>query len=79
MELKDIMSSRLYNCRKELGLSQAQIGKMLMISDKAVASYEQGRNNIPNVYLLQLSQIYGVSLNYLYGIQNHSFHFATFY
>lgn len=73
MELKDIMSSRLYNCRKELGLSQAQIGKMLMISDKAVASYEQGRNNIPNVYLLQLSQIYGVSLNYLYGISDEKY------
>lgn len=70
MELKEIMASRLYQCRKELGLSQAQVGEKLMISDKAIASYEQGRNNVPNIYLLQLSQLYCVSLNYLYGVSD---------
>lgn len=70
MELKEIIANRLYNCRKEMKLSQGDVGKLLSVSDKTIASYEQGRNNVPNIYLLQLSRIYGVSLNYLYGVSD---------
>lgn len=56
---------RITNLRKEAGMSQAQLAKKLNVSPSALGNYEQGRR-LPNVDLLiQMSQLFNVSLDYL--------------
>lgn len=56
---------RITNLRKESGMSQAQLAKKLNVSPSALGNYEQGRR-LPNVDLLiQMSQLFNVSLDYL--------------
>lgn len=64
------MISRL---RKKLGLTQAELAKKLNISDKAVSKWETGSGYPEITQLPELSEIFGVSIDYLlkgdpYGI-----------
>ena len=51
--------------RKELGLTQAELGEKLNISDRAVSKWEQGEGD-PNLTIIpDIAKILGVSLDYL--------------
>ncbi len=53
--------------RKEMGLTQAELGEKISYSDKSVSKWESG-NGAPDVYvLLKMSHIFGVSVNDLLG------------
>lgn len=41
--------------RKELGLSQPQLGRFLGVSGRTVQDWEQGRRNMPPIYLSYLA------------------------
>lgn len=61
MELKD----KLYTLRREKGLSQEQFASALEVSRQAVSKWETGQV-IPEVSkLIQISDLFGVSLDYL--------------
>ena len=56
--------------RKEKGLTQAELGDMLGVSNQAVSKWELGMT-MPDVTLLpQISKVLGVTLTDLYGISD---------
>ena len=59
------VAERIRNERKKKNLSQKQLGEMIMLSRQTVASYEAGRTEPDIATLKKLSEIFGVSLDYL--------------
>lgn len=61
-------------CLKELrqkkGLTQAQVAKRLSLSKTAISGYENNIKNPSIEVLTQLSILYGVSADYLLGLEN---------
>lgn len=59
------LNERIKQLRKEKGLTQTQLADSLGVTDKAVSKWEVGEAN-PDISLLaKLSEIFGVSIDYL--------------
>ena len=62
-EINKLIAKNLTFYRKEAGLTQAELAERINYSDKSVSKWESG-NGIPDVYtLMQLAELYGVTLN----------------
>ena len=62
-ELKDIIAANLIRLRQGAGLTQLQLAEMLNYSDKAVSKWERGES-IPDLrVLIQLAQLYHITLD----------------
>ncbi len=59
--------TRLRELRKEARMTQAQLAKNLSYGYTAIANYESGRNQPSIEGLIQLSNIFHVSVDYLLG------------
>lgn len=53
------------SCRKEKGLTQAQLAEKLNITDRAVSKWETGKSMPDSSIMLELCQILGISVNEL--------------
>ena len=62
-----ILSERLVQCRKEAGLTQAQIAIYADITEKAYQNYEAMRREPKLEILIRVADTLGVSLDYLTG------------
>jgi len=62
---KEAIASRLALARKQAGLSQAQVAKMLDLHRPSISEAEAGRRNVTAIELAKLAEIYGVSLDWL--------------
>ena len=60
-----MLGTRIASLRQNHGLSQAELAQKLHISTSTVGMYEQGRREPSVDTLVTLSQIFGVSLDYL--------------
>lgn len=60
-----MIGERITVLRKRAKLSQEQLAKQLNVSASAIGMYEQGRREPSIGTLVELSQIFGVSLDYL--------------
>lgn len=58
---------RIKSVRKDHGWSQQQMANRLHISRSAYAAYESGRTACPPAILIQLSQLYNTSIDFLLG------------
>jgi transcriptional regulator with XRE-family HTH domain len=60
---------RLRRARMELGLSQGEVAELARISKSVIEKYESRLNlRIPNTpQLFKLSEVYGLSVDYLLG------------
>lgn len=64
-ELKLITASNLISLRTSAGLTQAELGAKLNYSDKNISKWERGES-IPDAFVLvQLSELYGVTADYI--------------
>lgn len=63
MEIKEVLKK----LRKEKGITQEEISKILNISRGAYAKYETGANLPPAPNIKKLADFYGVSADYLLG------------
>ena len=64
-ELKLISASNIIKLRTAAGFTQAELGQALNYSDKTISKWERGEA-IPDAYvLLRMSEIFGVSVDYL--------------
>lgn len=61
---------RLIILRGKSGESQAQIGKLLGVTNSAVSRWECGKNEIPAWAIVELSKHFGVSTDWLLGVVN---------
>ena len=62
---KEAIASRLALARKQAGLSQAQVAKMLKLHRPSISEAEAGRRNVTATEVTKLAEIYGVSLEWL--------------
>lgn len=59
------MDLRLRELREDNDLTQAEIAKILNISQRAYSHYEIGSREIPLELLIKLADYYSVSLDYI--------------
>jgi len=61
------LGTRIKIYRKETGLTQIQLAKVLGISQQHMGSFENGIRKIPASMLPTLAELFGISLETLYG------------
>ena len=59
---------KIKNLRVNSGMKQVQLAKRLGITKSAVNSWETGTNSPSLSYIIKLAQIFGVSTDYLLGV-----------
>ena len=64
------MFRRIRDLREDHDLTQKDIAKKLNCSQQVYSNYELGQRDIPTDILIKLSQIYGVSTDYILEISN---------
>ena len=60
-----MLGPRIAALRRNAGWSQAELAKQLQVSPSAVGMYEQGRREPSAATLVAMSQLFGVSTDYL--------------
>lgn len=59
---------RVRELREDHDMRQIDIAKYLRMSQTGYSKYETGENDIPTNILIQLSHLYGVSVDYILGL-----------
>lgn len=59
------LGNKLHNLRKAEGMSQEQLAAQMTVSRQAVSKWELGESNPDIDYIIQLSEIFQVSTDYL--------------
>ena len=54
---------KLKSYRKAANLTQQEVAELLQIPQSQIVRYEQGKNELPLRYLIQLCKIYGITPN----------------
>lgn len=67
----DKVAARFRTVRTENGLTQAQFGNMLSVSQDTVSLWETGKSVPPAEYIFAISKRFGVSADYLLGISDY--------
>ena len=62
------MQNRISCLRKQCCLSQEQLAEILRISQSSLSQYEKDKLAIPSVVLIQMSEYFEVSVDYILGI-----------
>ena len=65
--MRDILASRLKQCRKEQGLTQWEVAVYCNITEKAYQNYELMTREPRLEILVKIADIFQVSLDYLVG------------
>jgi len=63
-----LIGERLYDLRKDRGLSQDELGEILNINKHSISSYERGRSEPPDEIKIILAKYFNVSVDYLLGL-----------
>ena len=67
MSYMDFFSQRVYQLRKQRGLSQKELGAAVGLSHKAISTIESGLRATTIEKLVLLADFFGVSTDYLLG------------
>lgn len=59
---------KIKNLRVHSGMSQVQLAERLGITKSAVNAWESGTNSPSLSYIIKLAQVFGVSTDYLLGV-----------
>lgn len=65
------MYRRLRDLREDNDYSQEYLAKYLSCSQSSYSKIEAGKRQLPTGYLIKLSNLYGVSTDYLLGLTNY--------
>ena len=60
-----MLGTRIAALRREAGMNQAELARLLQVSPSAVGMYEQGRREPSAQMLLTLAKVFGVSVDYI--------------
>ena len=64
-EVKDIVAKNIHELRKKNNMTQLELAEKLNYSDKTVSKWEKGENSPDITVLVEIANIFGVSLDYL--------------
>ena len=67
MDYMPFFSQRIYELRKQRGLSQKELGEAVGLSHKAISTIESGSRSTTVEKLVLLADFFGVSTDYLLG------------
>ena len=62
--------NRLKSIRKENGMSQSALAKLLGVAQNTISNWENGNRLIDNGMLLKISSVFDVSTDYILGRDN---------
>lgn len=69
--MNESIGERIRRLRKERGLSSAETGKRIRMSDTYLCQVERGEHQ-PGLFMAaELAKLFGVSLDYLAGLTDH--------
>lgn len=68
MQSESVLGTRIFEQRKKLGLSQAQLGAKIGLSHKAISTLESGTRGTSLDKLIELAYVFRVSTDYLLGL-----------
>lgn len=63
-----MIGGRLYDLRKDAGLTQDELAAIININKHSISSYERDRSEPPDNIKILLAQYFGVSVDYLLGV-----------
>lgn len=61
---------RIRDLREDSDLSQADVARILGISQQHYSMYESGKRELPMHHFITLAKFYNVSLDYITGLTN---------
>ena len=64
------MTNRIRECRKAAGLSQKYVSVTLGIAGPSISNWESGKTNPSHDNLVRLAALYGVTVDYLLGLDD---------
>lgn len=64
------MYRRIRDLREDHDYKQREVARMLNCSQQVYSNYELGQRDIPTDILIQLSNLYDVSTDYILGLTN---------
>lgn len=65
-----MISEKIKSLREKSGLSQSEIAAQLHISRSSVSSWEMGLTVPSTAFIVQLSKLFNVSTDCLFGLEN---------
>ncbi|MDG3145771.1 helix-turn-helix transcriptional regulator [Streptococcus suis] len=65
------MYRRLRDLREDIDYSQEYLAEYLSCSQSSYSKIDAGKRQLPTDYLIKLSNLYGVSTDYLFGLTNY--------
>ena len=71
MAMEITLARRIREVRTEAGLTQAQFGKMLSVSQDTVSLWEKGKSAPTAEYLTEICKLFGVSADDLLGLKDY--------
>ena len=66
----ETFGERLRELRKEKGLSAKALSKLIGTSDASIIDWENNKDEIKAKNLIKLSKLFGVSTDYLLGLED---------
>ncbi len=70
MEYRQFFSKRVHELRKQLGLTQAQLGAEVGLSHKSISTIESADSSTSIEKLILLAKFFDVSTDYLLGLKD---------
>ena len=67
MDYMPFFSQRIYELKKQRGLSQKELGEAVGLSHKSISTIESGSRSTTIEKLVLLADFFGVSTDYLLG------------
>lgn len=63
-----VIGERLYDLRKDAGLTQDELAEILQINKHSISSYERNRSEPPDEIKIAIAQYFHVTVDYLLGL-----------
>lgn len=63
-----MIGERLYDLRKDAGLTQDALAAILKINKHSISSYEREKSEPPDVIKIEIARFFKVSVDYLLGV-----------
>lgn len=63
-----MIGERLFDLRKDAGLTQDELADILKINKHSISSYEREKSEPPDIIKIEIADYFNVSIDYLLGV-----------
>lgn len=65
-----VIGERLYDLRKDAGMTQDELADLLKISKHSISAYERDKNEPPDAIKIAIARYFKVTVDYLVGLSD---------